>query len=286
MRNPRDFHDEILAGPALGLPVTTGNLQVSEEERLGRAVEKAWCAYDNAAALSVRVSPYVPVLFFGDLDAYRLSHLRLLTVGLNPSRQEFPAGRPFLRFPFAEGPAGRELGRYLEALSSYYRTHPYRSWFGAFEPLLNGAGASYYAGHASTVLHTDICSPVATNPTWSQLGDADRSAVQSDGGPLWHLLLRALRPQVVLLSVAKHHLGRIAFEPQDADWSVIHTLDRTRSGVRRSRPYEVRARRYDVGGQPSMFVYGPAAQTPFSLVSGFHKREIGGTVLGTIRDGR
>ena len=170
MRNPRDFHDETSDGPALGVPLTTRNLQVSEEERLGRAVEKAWCAYDNAAALSVRVSPSVPVLFFGDLDAYRQSHLRVLTVGLNPSRQEFPAGRPFLRFPFAEGPAGREPGRYLEALSSYYRTHPYRSWFGAFEPLLNGAGASYYAGHASTVLHTDICSPVAINPTWSQMG--------------------------------------------------------------------------------------------------------------------
>ena len=264
-----------------------GNPGLDErEESLGQAVEKAWCAYDNAAELSVRVSPAAPILFFGDLDAYRLSFLRVLTVGLNPSRQEFPADRRFLRFPLAEEPAGREPDPYLDALSSYYRTCPYSSWFSAFEPLLNGAGASYYTGYTSTVLHTDICSPVATNPTWSRLGDADRSALEADGGPLWHLLLEALKPQVVVLSVAKHHLGRIEFESQDDDWSVIHTVDQTVSGVPRSRPYEVRAHWYDVGGQLSMFVYGRPAQTPFGLVSDLHKREIGATMLEVYRDGR
>ena len=95
-----------------------------------------------------------------------VSTLRVLTVGLNPSLQEFPADRPFSRFPLDEGTAGRGRDHYLYALSSYFRTDPYRAWFRAFEPLLNGAGASYYEGFTSTALHTDICSPVATDPTW------------------------------------------------------------------------------------------------------------------------
>ena len=78
---------------------------------------------------------------------------------------EFPADSPFRRFPLAEGVTASELDRYLDALSAYYRTDPYRGWFSAFEPLLNGAGASYYAGRTSTAVHTDICSPVATDPT-------------------------------------------------------------------------------------------------------------------------
>ena len=124
-----------------------------------------------------------PILFFGDLDAYRASPVRILTVGLNPSLLEFPTEDPFSRFPLAEGPEGRESDRYLAALSAYYRTDPYRSWFNAFEPFLNGAGSSYYSGETSTALHTDICSPVATSPTWSQARmTTGRASLEAEGG--------------------------------------------------------------------------------------------------------
>ena len=135
--------------------------------RLNASVTQAWCAFDRATELPSRVTPAAPILFFGNLDAYCASPLRLLTVGLNPSLHEFPTGEPFQRFPFLIGTStDREPGRYLDAMSDYFRTDPYRKWFDrALEPLLNGAGASYYAGETSTALHTDICSPVATNPT-------------------------------------------------------------------------------------------------------------------------
>ena len=41
---------------------------------------------------------------------------------------------------------------------------------------------------------TDICSPVATNPTWTGLDDLSRWALEAQGGPLWHSLLETLRP--------------------------------------------------------------------------------------------
>ena len=158
-----------------------------ERADLGELVAAAWRAYDNARRLPSRV-PGAPILFFGDFDAYRVSSLRVVTVGLNPSLKEFPERARFSRFPLAEGDEGREPGRYIDALSAYYRTEPYRMWFGHFERFLNGAESSYYAGKAATALHTDICSPIATDPTWRELAEVDRTALEADGLPLWHAL--------------------------------------------------------------------------------------------------
>ena len=151
-------------------------------QALSRLVKLAWDAFDKASDSPSRVAPAAPILFFGDLDAYRNSPLRVVTVGLNPSLKEFPAKDPFRRFPLDGGDGDREPDRYLKAMSAYFRTDPYGSWFGTFEPLLNGAGSSYYAGKTvSAALHTDICSPVATDPTWTGLGKTVRKTLEADG---------------------------------------------------------------------------------------------------------
>ena len=256
-----------------------------ERADLGAAVATAWLAFGRAAALPSRVSPAVPVLFFGDLAAYRSSPLRVLTVGLNPSLHEFPAEAPFRRFPRAAGDMGNEPDRYLEALSAYFRTDPYRLWFSAGEPLLNGAESSYYAGQPSTALHTDICSPVATDPTWSRLGGAAWATLEADGGRLWHRLLAVLRPQVVALSVACRHLSRIEFEAL-TDWEVIRRFEWTSSGAPRKRPYEVSTRWYEVGGERALFVFGRASHKPFGLLHDSQKRKAGALLLKAYQDGR
>ena len=101
-------------------------------------VAQAWQEFDRAAGWSCCVTPAAPILFFGDLHAYRDAPLRVLTAGLNPSLHEFPADEPFRRFPLVESGIGRKPSRYLDAMSAYFRTDPYRGWFSAFEPLLNG----------------------------------------------------------------------------------------------------------------------------------------------------
>ncbi len=253
---------------------------------LREAVAEAWRAFDRAGTLRCRVSPAAPILFFGDFDSYRRSPLRVLTVGLNPSRKEFPAHREFVRFPLVEGSEGRGPDRYIDALCAYYRTKPYRGWFSAFETVINGVGASYYSGELSTALHTDICSPVATDPTWSRLGDADQKILEADGCRMWHTLLDGLRPQVVVLSVARLYMSRIDFTPLDGEWEGIHTFDRTAAGALRLRPYEVQARWFEVGDEPSLFVCGRAAQKPFGLLDNTQKREAGAIALEAYRDGR
>ena len=284
-------HDEQLTGSGWAgrrrrghqLP---GGLVAECRRRLNASVARAWCAFDRATALPSRVTPAAPILFFGDLDAYCASPLRVLTVGLNPSLHEFPAGEPFQRFPFLTGAStDREPGRYLDAMSAYFCTNPYGRWFNALEPLLKGAGASYFPNEASTALHTDICSPVATSPTWSRLTETQREGLEADGGPIWHTLLEALRPNVVALSVASDHIRRIKFAPLGT-WETIHAFTQTTRGRPRSRPYEVRARSYEVAGERSLFVFGPAAQTPFGLLSDHQKYEVGAITRERYESGR
>ncbi len=240
-------------------------------------VDRAWHAYDRFSGRPWCVTPSAPILFFGDLHAYRASPLRVVTVGLNPSWHEFRDG--FRRFPLAEGCIARNPSRYLDAMSAYFRTDPYRTWFNSFERLLNGMATSYYDGHTSTALHTDICSPVATSQTWSTLDKTAQKALMDDGCALWHMLLKELKPQIVAISVREEYLNRITFAPITG-WKVIRTFNKTRGGKLRALPYEVRTRWYEVAGERSLFAFGAAAQTPFGKLAHVHKREAGEVLLG------
>ncbi len=224
---------------------------MSERASLDEVVSGVWSAFGHAVALPSRVSPSLPILFFGNLHAYFSSRVRVLSVGLNPSLHEFPADSPFRRFPLAEGVTVSEPDLYLDALSAYFRTDPYRRWFSAFESLLNGLEASYYEGQPSMALHTDICSPVATAPTWSSLDRAAQKALEKDGGPLWHGLLKVLRPQIVTLSVACRHLSHIQFKALSG-WKIVHVFERTEAGAPRKQPARVSARWCAISGEPSL----------------------------------
>ena len=81
---------------------------------LSEAVIRASRAFERVAGWSWCVRPAAPMHFFGDVDAYRASPLRMLTVGPNPSRMEFPVDRPFSRFPLAEGISEGKRSRNLD----------------------------------------------------------------------------------------------------------------------------------------------------------------------------
>ena len=254
-----------------------------QRDELSKAVASAWRSFETAKSLGSRVSPAIPILFFGDLDAYAESQQRVLTVGLNPSRIEFPTGIQFRRFPLAEDAHPEDQERYLDALSAYFRTKPYKRWFRSFEPLLNGMNASYYDHQTSTALHTDICSPIATNPTWRRLSEADQDRLLADGRPLWHELLVALQPNVVVLSIAKHHLDHISFD-RLGPWELIHSFNRKRDGTLRSSAYTVSGCWHLVGTEPALFVFCPASQTPLGSISNDQKRKLGAIVADTYRN--
>ena len=59
-------------------------------------IADAWLIYDQEfrTSDSLVVRPSMPILYFGDSEAYSRSAIRILTVGLNPSREEFPIFGP------------------------------------------------------------------------------------------------------------------------------------------------------------------------------------------------
>jgi hypothetical protein len=233
---------------------------------------EAWNLYRDAQKLRYVVQPSVPILYFGDAEAYFRSKHRIITVGLNPSLIEFPADDPYTRFPDAKSLSNliesfAFYDGYLQALNHYFAENPYRSWFATFEAMLEGLDCSYYSRRKNTALHTDLCSPLATNPTWSKLSKGARSDLEQGGIALWHSLVEHLRPHFILISVAKQHLPKIQF-PALVDWRTVYTLPR-------ENPYELRHCVVQLEESSANVVFGQAAQKPFGTVSSVDKSKMG-----------
>jgi hypothetical protein len=229
-------------------------------------VGNAWRHHGRFHDREYVVTPSAPVLYFGDRNAYMTSPIRIITVGLNPSKAEFPTLDPFLRFAGADG---GDPASYLSSLDSYFRSSPYTRWFRpSFESLLNGLCGSYFSGEVNTALHTDLCSPLATDPTWSKLDRGESAELQLEGVKLWHDLVRHLRPDLILISVARKYMGLIEFTTLEP-FKTIFTVER-------KNPYEVDAARImlDQCCHPQI-VFGKAAQLPFGKMSSEDKRKLG-----------
>lgn len=234
---------------------------------------RAWALHADTPFV---VRPSIPVLWFGDSKGYARSPTRIVTVGLNPSKAEFPEDDPYLRFPRArnidaETALGPRRKDYRVALDSYFLTDSsYRRWFDqGFERILEGMDASYYPGRRHTALHTDICSPLATDPTWSSLRSAQQSYLTRDGGPLWRDLMQYLAPDVIILSVAWEHVVRELTLPSIRDWFKLHSVERKNPFVTRAAEIEV------VRGKGTLVVFGRCTNLPFGSVSFERRREIG-----------
>jgi hypothetical protein len=246
---------------------------VSNMNDLVRDAWQVYCEYENQPFV---VKPSIPILFFGDSQKYSESNLKVITLGLNPSRIEFPDADRFLRFNAARNVyphilEGRYYEDYLTALNQYFLkppNHPYAPWFSSFEHLLKGLDCSYYGLAPNTALHTDLCSPLATDPTWSKLPRESRDILVASGARLWHLLAERLSPDLIVASIARHHLDRITF-PRLHDWRRVYTVERT-------NPYQIEVAKLRISsGKVIALVFGRAANTPFGTVSKADKRRIG-----------
>ena len=242
--------------------------------------EKARKQYEVHRGKKWLISPAAPVLFFGSLVGYEASCPRIATVGLNPSHHEFPSPPedPFMRFPNADS---NDLDAYLSVLSSYFRNCPYRSWFGCYEEVLQGMGATYYGEEANTALHTDIGSVLPTDPTWSRLGDQVRKQLTRKGASLWHDLIRCLQPDILLSSIAWKWINddMIELEPLGS-WEVIYTIKKKKDGRPRKQPLEIKVRWHALStGDKILIAHGRATQTPLGSLSNGQKRLVGCRIL-------
>lgn len=263
-----------------GVNTTAATFGDAAQPQLEPLIDAAWQCYESLKNEPYVVTPSIPILFFGDSERYWRSSIKIITVGLNPSQREFPPSEPLQRFRSAANVTPHNITpqratAYLAALNTYFRNDPYRLWFGAFEPILNGLDASYYDGHANAALNTDLCSPLATAPTWSGLTAVQQSTLMASGVALWHQLVAKLQPDIVIMSIAQHHLGRLRFT-LNAPFRVIYTLEHRIDGSTKRTPYHVYATDMSItANHRALLIWGRAAHTPFGLLSTVAKHEIG-----------
>lgn len=237
-------------------------------------VDAAWGLAATEDACVVR--PSLPILYFGDRRRYETSPRKIITVALNPSHHEFPAADRFQRFPaaaFDPRAADRPASAaYSAALDDYFRIAPYRSWFVWFEHVLRGLGASYYDGAENAALHTDLCSPLATDPTWSRLSPDRQARLLAAGRPLWHRLVERLAPDAIVISLARRYRDEIAFaDPRG--WRPLVTIPRADPA---RRPYDAWMQWTSLtAGARTLLVFGPAAQQPFATLDREDRQRVG-----------
>jgi hypothetical protein len=142
------------------------------------------------------VARSIPVLYFGNLPGYLLSPLRVITVALNPSDEEFPNGSK-TRFP---GVIQDSVQTHFSALNRYFEHNPLWEWFRNFDPFLDKLGTGFRSGRSSLAVHTDLCSAVATQPTYSSLPSLQQRRLEELGLPLWAELAELLDPDVIVMS--------------------------------------------------------------------------------------
>jgi hypothetical protein len=248
-------------------------------------IDQAWRMYREAESQEFVVKPAIPILYFGNRGEYERSSKRIVTVGKNPSSQEFPDDNwyrfPALREASAMHDDGLWRSRYLNALDSYFdrsKCKPY-DWFeGSFEPMLHGLDCSFYEGQDNTAIHTDLCSPIATDPTWSKLTDKEREILLEPGKSLWHRLVEALEPDILLVSIRRKLLGEISFE-KVSDWEDVKVFLMKTNGSPRVIPYRVQACWIRVSfKRNTLLVFGDAAQEPFGTLGNAQRTEAGSII--------
>lgn len=152
------------------------------------------------------VKDSIPIPYFGDVRAFLKSPLKVVTAALNPSNIEFEErGKRCNRF---SAPVSG-LEQLEEELCQYFKGSPYR-WFGNFEPVLNGLGASYGGkmGCAeNTALHLDMCSPIATQKKWSDLSRKEKRYLMPTGREIFEELIKEIKPDIAVMSLGWDHIS-------------------------------------------------------------------------------
>ena len=212
----------------------------------------------------------IPIHWFGDRVAYNRSKIRIVTVGLNPSDKEFRNNNREsfnigLRFQDYE-----EKG--LEAVyNNYFEYNPY-SWFKSVECILNGLDASYYSekGRPNRVLHTDICSPWATDPTWSKLPNQEKKNLMENehGFEQWKQLIRQLKPDIILFSIPEEYIKKLDLENER---SVFVTISNDKKGVPRKKSVVIEKGVYG----RSLAIFGLTWNVPFGALGEDQKKDLG-----------
>ena len=223
--------------------------------------------------------PSIPILYFGDYDQYQKSNPKVITVGLNPSRKEFPIDSPYTKFPETENIDitktlnENDVSTYLSSLNNYFKHNLYNR-FDSYDPISNGMNTSYYMNtEGNNTLHTNLCSPFATDVIWSKLRTTTQYTLGREGRKFWHRLVEILEPDMILISIGRKYLERIMFKR--SGWEVFASVTKKKDGTPRVKPYDIMVAESRIGDKKMYLVFGQSAQQPFGFLSTDIKLQIG-----------
>lgn len=157
----------------------------------------------------------LPVIWFGNLEKYKASKQKIVTVGINPSNQEFPSiTKPRFDVPSLL-PENEE--KIYDTLNNYFVANPYRGWFTQYEKILEGSFDCSYGGQLqaynafvnNTAIHIDCCSAIATNPPWGKLSDSQKQKILRVD--LFNKLVDYLDPDIILFSASEEMFNQTFF---------------------------------------------------------------------------
>lgn len=266
-------------------------------------VNLCWEHYAGVKNKSFVVKPSIPILWFGDLEAYFNSDIKILTVGSNPSDLEFavenqrkkdsnknplPITPSFKRFTGAERIceklhlSSEEIKTYTLILNKYFKNENRYNWFNCFEPILNGFSASYdelgayiqkdenyrNSNYNNIAIHTDIYSPLATSPTWSDL-EEDSKMILGKGTNLWVSLIDILKPDIILMGYGFHDfkeiVNQLGLKKVLPDEEVFRRYTTCKNGSVKKNTF-VDLYKYSRNNINSIVVYGTKSQKPFDRI--------------------
>lgn len=173
----------------------------SMDIELENLVSKYLRDFESKKNLRIAVPNSIPIIWFGDMGAYKKSSVKIVTIALNPSHNEFPESRKEHRF---DTNANMPDALY-KTLNNYFYDKPYKMWFAQFEKCLKRINSSYGGKMAKvpyehTAIHIDAYSAIATNPTWGNLTQREKDSVNQQN--LCEQLLEYLQPDIILMSTA------------------------------------------------------------------------------------
>ena len=175
---------------------------------LQQIINDCWSDF-NAFSRPYKVSSAIPILWFGDLDAYRNSKQKIVSVALNPSAYEFESANGYTteeRFPHFSEPF--TTANYYKAMNEYFDEKPYWGrWFQYPERILNCLNASYKKGKESTAVHLDIYAPVATDPHWNGLSTVQQNDLSVAFKGYFDRMMKELEPDIILASLNSKELA-------------------------------------------------------------------------------
>lgn len=236
-------------------------------------LDRTFNHYEKNKNCELIVNPSLPILYFGNLPEYRESDQKVITVAKNPSSNEFRL-RKTDPFSFCRFPEWDPRARNLQAvLNAYFQKTPLK-WFSSYRAVLEPMNSSFESGTGlpNRVLHTDVCTPLATDPTWTGLPWSVREQLADEGFPIWQSLLEELQPDLILVSIPIQHFRSIFVE----ETTLLIEFSEKKNGAKRKHPYEVLLTHYPMAsGKRAKVVFGNPAQTPFGSLSNEQRNEIG-----------